>query len=177
LRRGLGQGKVVAAEDLARSIAPFDANKDGEISRTELVAYLHKHKVGGPWFCDVVSRTLWKFVEQRLGKEFPTLKIDLVARILNTTMRRGPRLERRYQIDPEAMVGYKPIQFLRRPGDPPPPARAPSDAKPRATPRGGQPMPQQRMQSDQPGRSGGQTTTTARALPRRPAPRRPGPRR
>jgi hypothetical protein len=179
LRRGLGQGKVVPAEDLATWLAPFDQDKDGEVTRSELATFFHKHRVGGPWFCEVVARTLWKFVEQKLGKELSSLKIDLVARIVNTVMMRGPRPEKRYQIDPEAMTGYKPIQMLQKPGDPllGPPPRPDSGARPRATPPPGVGSQSQRSQGTAPGRAGSaQGASPARPPQRRPAPRRPGPR-
>ena len=187
LRRGLGQGKVVPAEDLAKWMAPFDADGDGQVTRPELATFFQKHKVGGPWFCEVVARTLWKFVEQRLAKEMQTIPIELASRILNTAMSRGPRPEKRYEIDPEAMAGYKPIQMLKKRGDPmtvPPsssgPATSPptldSSGRPRATPRGAS-AETQRQQSTTPGRTNTPQVGASRPMVRRPAPRRPGPRR
>lgn len=180
LRRGLGQGKVVPAAELAKWLAPHDADKDGEVTRPELVVFLSRNRVGGPWFCEVVAKTLWGFVQQKLGREVASIRIDLVARILHTVMGRGPRPERRYEISPEAMVGYKPLELIKQPGDPPSSGASDSFARPRATPRGGVTTPQ-RSQSTTPGRPAGAGPAgggVARpALPRRPAPRRPGPRR
>ncbi|MCK6552276.1 hypothetical protein L6R52_40980, partial [Myxococcota bacterium] len=119
LRRGLGQGNVVPAEELARRLAAFDADQDKAVSRAELVAFLVKYQVGGPWFCEVVSRTLWKYVEQRLQAAQPSINVDVLGRIIHFAMSRGPRPERRYEITPEGMAGYKPLEPLKRPGDVP----------------------------------------------------------
>jgi hypothetical protein len=169
LRRGLGGGKVVPADELAKRMAPFDADGDDALTRPELQEFLHKNRVGGVWFCQIMSKTLWKYMEQHVGKECPTITLDMLGKIITFVMSRGPRPERRYEITPEGMTGYKPLEPLRRPGE-----RLPGDAKPRATPRG-DPTTPRRSQNQTPGRASAQGP--GRSGPRRPVPRRPGPRR
>jgi hypothetical protein len=187
LRNALGQGKVVPVEELARRLAPFDANQDGDITRQELATFFQKSRLGGPWFGQVVAKTLWGFVQTKLGKDVEAIKIELVAKIIHTVMRRGPRPEKRYEITPESMVGYAPMkEFEKRPkvlgpapqlgGTSPQPTS--QEAKPRATPRG-DPVESARAMSQAPGRTGQPAAGGAQVRPamRRPAPRRPGPRR
>jgi hypothetical protein len=177
LRRGLGHGKVVPAEELARWIAASDGDKDGSVTRAELVQFLAKHHVGGPWFCEVVAKTLWRFVEGRLAKEVPSIPVGLLGRIIHHTMSAGPRPEKRYEITPEGMAGYKPLEPLNKPGDAAlASARTDSAARPRATPRGATSSPQ-RSASMTPGRAQGGGGSPSRPQARRPGPRRPGPRR
>lgn len=96
LRRGLGGGNAVPAEELAKRLVPFDADKDGAVTRAELVQFLIQGRVGGPWFCEVLSRTLWKYVEQRLAVPQPVISVQVLGRIINFAMTRAPRPERRY---------------------------------------------------------------------------------
>jgi hypothetical protein len=182
LRRGLGQGNIVPADELAKRIEAFDADADGAITRAELAQFLAKNHVGGPWFCEVVAKTLWKYVEQRMGTPHATLACDRLGRIIHVAMSRGPRPERRYEITPEGMAGYEPLKPIKRPGE-----KGEGFAQPRTVPLTARPSagdrmtPPTRAASTQPGRAGAATAgpvTRAPAAGRsRPIPRRPGPRR
>lgn len=186
LRRGLGQGNIVPAEELSKRIKAFDGDADGSLTRAELAQFLAKHHVGGPWFCEVVAKTLWKHVEQRAGKDCPTLTVERLGRILNLAMSRGPRPDRRYEITPEGMAGYEPLRPLKRKGEKTAPAAATAgEAKPAAAaPRGAAQTPA-RAATTTPGRAGGAASGPFTSAPssagagaaRRAIPRRPGPRR
>jgi hypothetical protein len=182
LRNALGKGKIVPVEELIKWMTPFDEDKDGELTRPELAAFFHKYRVGGQWFAQVVAKTIWGFVQTKLAKEVSTIRMEYIARIINMVMKRAPRPEKRYEISPEAMVGYAPIKPLTKQRDRalgPPPAPSSGPGTPRATPRGPAVAPQ-RNTSQTPGRTGSpQASAGAQARPamRRPAPRRPGPRR
>src|SRR5262245_1146385 len=112
LRRGLGNGKVVPADELAKRLAPYDRDKDGSLTQEELVRFLEKNHVGGPWFCQVLAKTLWRIVEERWAQEVESIPIEGLGRIINFTMSAPPRPEKRYVLDPEAMTGQKPKQTL-----------------------------------------------------------------
>jgi hypothetical protein len=200
LRRGLGQGNIVPAEELSKRIKAFDADADGSCTRAELAQFLAKNHVGGPWFCEVVAKTLWKYVEQRVGKECPTLTVDRLGRIINFAMTRGPRPEKRYEITPEGMAGYEPLRPLRKKGEKAPPpevakaadgakavegAKPADGAKPAAAPARGAAQTPTRNTTTTPGRVGGAASGPFTSAPsssgagaaRRAIPRRPGPRR
>lgn len=183
LRRGLGQGNVVPADELAKRIKAFDGDADGSITRDELAQFLAKNHVGGPWFCEVVAKTLWKYVEQRMGSPSEKLACDRLGRIIHVAMSRGPRPERRYEITPEGMQGYEPLKPIKKPsektGDPSGAVAVPRGTQPRA---GDKPTAPARSSSTTPGRTGAATggpITRAPSAASRPraAPRRPGPRR
>jgi hypothetical protein len=112
LRRGLGNGKVVPAEELAKRLAPYDRDKDGSVTREELVRFLEKNHVGGPWFCQVLSKTLWRIVEERWGQEVESISLEGLGRIIHYSMSAPPRPEKRYVLEPEVMQGLKPRQTL-----------------------------------------------------------------
>lgn len=163
LRRGLGNGKVVPAEELEKRLEPYDRDKDGAITQEELVRFLQKNRVGGPWFCQVLAKTLWRIVEEQSGLEVDSISVPGLGRIINYSMSAPPRPEKRYILDPEAMQGLKPFKTLEElqaeeEGRPPP--KKDGAAKPEQSSAGPRPKPRSRSK--------------ARAKPRR-KPRRPGP--
>lgn len=183
LRRGLGQGNVVPADELGKRLKAFDADGDGAVTRDELAQFLAKNHVGGPWFCEVVAKTLWKYVEQRMNATHTKLACDRLGRIIHVAMSRGPRPDRRYEITPEGMAGYEPLRTIRRKDE-----KAPTEAAPRAATAGQakpgageKPQAPARNASTTPGRMGaaalGPQTRAPAAGRSRPIPRRPGPRR
>ncbi len=108
LRRGLGNGKVVPAEELSKRLAPYDRDKDGSVTQEELIRFLEKNRVGGPWFCQVLAKTLWRIVEERWGQEVASISLEGLGRIINYSMSAPPRPEKRYVLEPEAIRGLKP---------------------------------------------------------------------
>jgi len=112
LRRGLGNGKVVPADELSKRLAPYDRDKDGSVTREELVRFLEKNHVGGPWFCQVLAKTLWRIVEERWGQQVESISVEGLGRIINYSMSAPPRPEKRYVLEPEVMQGLKPKQTL-----------------------------------------------------------------
>lgn len=162
LRRGLGNGKVVPAEELSKRLEKFDGDNDGALTRDELIQFLEKSRVGGPWFCQVLAKTLWRIVEERWSQEVESISVEGLGRIINYSMSAPPRPEKRYVLDPEAMAGLKPRQTLEeyRATLAKPASRVESEAQPEpsaAKPRDrGAPPPRA-------------------VAPRRPAPRRPAP--
>jgi hypothetical protein len=189
LRRGLGKGSVVPVEELARRLAPLDGDGDGALVRGELARFLVENRIGGPWFCEMLARTLWKTAEERtLTREVQAISVAALARVLHFTMSRGPRAERRYVLDPAAMIGLEPRRTLDGSTDltlggekaapaRPAPSAAPkaAGAAPLARPAPARPgaSPAARPTPTAPGGPSGPT-----ASPRAPAPmpgRRPGP--
>jgi hypothetical protein len=82
------------------------------VTREELVRFLEKNHVGGPWFCQVLSKTLWRIAEERRGQEVESISIEGLGRIINYSMSAPPRPEKRYVLEPEVMQGLKPRQTL-----------------------------------------------------------------
>jgi hypothetical protein len=183
LRRGLGKGSVVPVEELARRLAPLDGDGDGALVREELARFLVENRVGGPWFCELLAKSLWRTAEDRtLTREVHSISVAGLARVIHFTMSRGPRPERRYVLDPAAMIGLEPRRALdgstdlTRAGEKaaPPRAAAPAaPARPGAAPaaRPGA-APAARPTPTAPGGPSGPTASPRGAPP--PA-RRPGP--
>lgn len=163
LRRGLGNGKVVPAEELEKRLEPYDRDKDGALTQEELIRFLQKNRVGGPWFCQVLAKTLWRIVEEQSGLEVDSISVPGLGRIINYSMSAPPRPEKRYVLDPEAMQGLKPVQTLEE-------LRAEQEGRP--------PPPKQKSSAEQPAPSSASPRPRARSKPRakpRRGPRRPGP--
>jgi hypothetical protein len=198
LRRGIGQGQVVSAEQLLKLITPFDADNDGYVTKPELVEFLKRSAVGGPWFCEWMANTFWEICERWLARQVPGIKVDLIARLLHETMKAQPRPAKRIRITPEGANGYEAMEYLDGSGlafDPkgdatwlPHKSGAGSNAKPRpastaapqpqprpgsaaapANARPGPPTPRGRA----PASPSGRPTPAPRGAA--PAPRRPGP--
>jgi len=110
LRRGLGKGKIVPAEFVAERMAAFDLDGDGALTQEELAEFLKKHRVGGPWFCDMVARTLWNFCTSWFSKDVTWIKISALAWMIHNAMKDRPRPARRYKITPESAMGYVPLE-------------------------------------------------------------------
>ena len=153
LRRGLGKGKVVPADELTRRLLQFDGDGDGNLSREDLTKFFLHHRVGGPWFCEVVTKTLWDIAEERWSQPIESITADALGRVLNYSMGRPARRTTRYVITPEAVQG---IEEKRAPGE-------------------GTTSPARRPQAD-PGRAGPRGPAAARPPAPRSAPRRAGPR-
>lgn len=174
LRKGLGDGNVLTAEEIEQRLASFDGDGDRKLTRGELAAFFQKHRIGGPWFSQAITKNLWAFVEDRTGQGQESIGVELLSKIIHQVMRAPPRPSERYVITPEVMIGLEPKKPLRPP--PPDAVAADGNAAPRASPRGG-PLVTPPRGSQLPGRGGGPGGAAARApLGRRPAPRRPGPR-
>jgi hypothetical protein len=176
LRRGLGNGKVVPAEELSKRLAPYDRDKDGSVTREELVRFLEKNHVGGPWFCQVLSKTLWRIVEERWGQQVESISIEGLGRIINYSMSAPPRPEKRYVLDPEVMQGLKPKQTLEEYRAEQAAIAAGKIPAERPKPDGAQDA--QHASAQKPAPSAASAPPRARPAPR-PAPqpvRRPGPR-
>ena len=107
LRRGLGKGKVVPAEELARRLRQFDGDGDGNLSREELTKFFLHNRVGGPWFCEVVTKTLWDIAEERWSQPIESITADALGRVISYSMGRPARRTTRYVITPEAVQGIE----------------------------------------------------------------------
>jgi hypothetical protein len=188
LRRGLGKGQVVPAQELAERLKPYDANQDGLLVRAELARFLAESRVGGPWFCELLTKVLWKAAQERAGREVEAIGADALGRVIHYSMSRGPRPERRYVLSPAAVNGLEPRRTLdgstdlSRPPDPrtsaaptgaaaaaPRPAAPGPRPGPLPSPRPGPMSGAARPQPSVPGTAGPPRSTAA------PAPRRPGP--
>ncbi len=112
LRRGLGKGKVVSVEELSRRLAAFDGDKDGSLSRDDLFKFLRKGRVGGEWFCKVLTKTMWQIAEDRKGDKVDSITAEALGRIIHYAMSRPPTPERRYVLEPDVMQGYKDPELL-----------------------------------------------------------------
>ncbi len=108
MRRGIGQGKVVPVEELVPRLAAFDADKDGALTKEELAQFLMKNRVGGPWFSQMLCKTLWRQAEESWEREFDAIAVEGLAKVVHFTMARMSRPERRYVISPETMHGLTP---------------------------------------------------------------------
>lgn len=129
LRRGLGKGKVVSAEELSRRLAVFDEDKDGSLSREDLQKFLRKGRVGGEWFCRVLVKTMWQIAEDRKGDKVDSITADALGKIIHFTMSRPPSPSKRYVLEPDVMQGYRDPELLD-------PAEAPSTTGLGAKPAG-----------------------------------------
>lgn len=112
LRRGLGNGKVVPAEELARRLAAFDADQDGAVTREELAKFLVQNRCGGPWFCQMVSHNVFATAEDRWTQKVEAMKVVALARIINYTMARANKPVKRYILTPGAVMGLEPKRGL-----------------------------------------------------------------
>jgi hypothetical protein len=120
LRRGLGQGQVLSIEAITKQLSAFDADKDGALTRPEIVAFLKKHNAGGAWFCEWVAHNMWDVFKKLAGQDPAWVKIDMLAQMVHFTMQAKPRPARRVKITPESAVGYEPLEWLDGKGGPPP---------------------------------------------------------
>lgn len=198
LRRGLGGGSIIPYEAIAQMMRPFDKDRDGALFQDELCDFLKKYRVGGPWFCEMVGKTLWNFCTTWYSKDVTWIKIDALAWMLHQAMHQRARPAQRYRITPEGAMGYVPLEPMEgsQPVDKPKNLRegaagsAGGDSRPRPGPSGpgGQgPGPGAQgaghgAQGPGPGQGPGPRRPAPRARagarpgPRRPGPRRPGPR-
>lgn len=162
LRRGLGKGKVVPADELARRLLQFDDDGDGNLNREDLTKFFLHHRVGGPWFCEVVTKTLWDIAEERWSQRIDSITAVALGRVISYSMGRPARRTTRYVITPDAVQGLEekrtPQELLGGQGRPSPARRPPADAG--------------RARSAPPPRG----RERAAAPPARGAPRRGGPR-
>ncbi len=198
LRRGIGQGNVIPAEVIGRKMLAYDEDRDGALLQHEAARFLLDHGVGGPWFCDMVARTLWNFCTTWFSRDVTWIKISALAWMLHNAMKAQPRAPRRYRITPEGAMGYVPLEPMdgkpteRAQRNPPPrgpgqastsgaPSRgAPSGARPGGPgPRGQAPSGGPRRgpaPAGRPAASSGPSGARPGARPGpRPGPRRPGP--
>ena len=107
LRRGLGKGKVVPAEELSRRLLQFDGDGDGNLSREDLTRFFLHHRVGGPWFCEVLTKTLWDIAEDRWSEKIDSITAVALGRVISYSMGRPARRTTRYVITPEAAQGLE----------------------------------------------------------------------
>lgn len=138
LRRGLGKGKVVPAEELTRRLLQFDGNGDGNLSRDELTKFFLHHRVGGPWFCEVVTKTLWDIAEERWSQPIESITAQALGRVISYSMARPGRPTARYVITPDAVQGLEEKRGLGEGGPRPsvsPPRRPVADASGRSAVR------------------------------------------
>jgi hypothetical protein len=183
LRRGLGKGNVVPANELAERLRQFDSDKDDALTEDELARFFYHNHVGGPWFCKMVAHTIWNMGEEHYAQEIYSIKADALGRVIHYTMSRAGRPSRRYVLRPEAVNGLEPKLDLdgndtmsKVPAVPS--AKPSSGASPgptsgttsRVEPRAAGPRPA--------GDPATRNTSVPSAAPRpapRPGPRRPGP--
>ena len=78
LRRGLGDGQIVAADVIKKKLLPFDRDNDGCVTEPELAAFLQKHGCGGPWFCKMLTQMVWKGASDWAQKQVEMLKVEHV---------------------------------------------------------------------------------------------------
>ncbi|MBK8011174.1 MAG: hypothetical protein IPK13_07465 [Deltaproteobacteria bacterium] len=105
LRRGIGNGKVVPEDELARRLKKFDQDGDGALIVGELAEFFKESQVGGPWFSQTVAKTIWRMAEERWARSIPTIAVEALARVIHLSMSQPPRQEKRYVITPEVMQG------------------------------------------------------------------------
>jgi hypothetical protein len=201
LRRGLGNGKVVPAEELARRLAAYDSDQDGAVTREELARFLLESRCGGPWFCQMVSHNVFATAEDRWSQQVAAMKVVALARIINYTMARANKPVKRYILTPQAVLGMEPKRGLKgedptvtteslMPGNTrprpsaeapaprpnPAPAPAPQPAQARPQPRPAEPRAAPGLAAPRPRPSGAPGPSgrppAGRVVPR--GPRRPG---
>lgn len=166
LRRGLGRGKVVPAEELAQRLAEHDEDGDDALTRDDLARFLVQNHCGGPWFCQALAKTIFSLAEERWSRDLDTLPCETLGRVLHYAMSRPHRALRRYVLTPEAVMGFEPKVDLEGNSVLSPP---PADG---VVPK--RPMPSAPSVVDRPSRG---VAPRRRRPPRsRPSPRRPGPR-
>ena len=139
----------MSPEFVAERMAAFDTDGDGALTQEELAEFLKKNRVGGPWFCDMVARTLWNFCTSWFSKDVTWIKISALAWMIHNAMKDRPRPARRYKITPESAMGYVPLEPMEGSepvdgpiagDDGPPPGPAPRrGAGPSRGPRRGPP--------------------------------------
>ncbi len=178
--RRLANGQVLSAEEITEMIRPFDADGDGALTQEELTTFLIKRRVGGPWFCQVLGKTLWEIAQDRWGTEVDSIDVQTIGRIISFSMARAGRPTKRYVLTPEAVRGIEPKKDID--GNPVPHGGGPLTAAPRKTTGGGAPpraqqTPPRNSPRPQPGSRGPAPRRPSRGAPRpsRSAPRRPGP--
>jgi hypothetical protein len=161
LRRGLGNGQIVPAEEIGTRLAPYDADGDGAVTLEELSQFLLDNRVGGPWFSNVLAKTLWRIAEERWLTPVRNMRVAALANIIHFSMTYPEGPSHRYVISGEVMVGLAP---KRRVGEPPEPA----------------PPPKPKVEASAPAGTQDKTTVTAKGAPSPAArsaqdPRRTGP--
>lgn len=177
--RRLANGKVLSADEVIELLTPFDGDGDGEITRDELTTFLVKRRVGGPWFCQVLSKTLWEIAQDRWGTEVEAIGVPTIGRIISFSMARSGRPSKRYVLTPDAVRGLEPKKGLD--GEPVPTGSGPLTSAPRqAPPRAHQAPPRNAPRATGPTRGAPRPATRpdqtrGPARPSRSAPRRPGP--
>lgn len=112
LRRALGNGKPIPWEQVAKLIAPFDADKDGAITKAEYSQFLAKSGVGGRWFCDLVAKVSWTMLEANFSEPVAWVKIELAAVTVAEFMKLRPRPPKRVAITPAGAQGWEPLYHL-----------------------------------------------------------------
>lgn len=143
LRRGIGGGKPVPEEELIERLKPFDKDNDGAIDRAELAEFFKKHRVGGPWLCNMLAGSIWKIAEISYVEKVAWIKIEGVAKLIHMFMSQPPRRPKRVRITPEGAQGYEPLETLedfrarRRRGDYGPPPRRKKKKKKKVRRSGG----------------------------------------
>lgn len=166
--RRLGNGKVLSADQVIELLTPFDRDGDGEVTQEELTVFLIKSRVGGPWFCQVLSKTLWQIAQDRWGTEVTSMSVETLGQIIAFSMARQGRPAKRYVLTPDAVRGLEPKKDLDGKtvvGGSGPLTSAPraSSGGPRPRSSGGNPPPRKRPSGGRPrGRASG------RGRPRRP---------
>jgi len=173
LRRALGQGKIVPAEELVAKFTPYDTSGEGALNREQLAKFLFDHRVGGPWFCQMMSHNVFRTAEQRWSMDVQSIKIVALARIVHYTMARAVKPVKRYVLTPAAVNGLEPLKALdgsdptvttdslMKNEGPARPARRPAPSKGQAprprqgAPRQGTPRQGAPRQAPPRGRSGG----------------------
>lgn len=173
LRRGLGKGSIVPAEELAQRLRTFDGDRDGAVTEDELARFFYHNQVGGPWFCKMFAHTVWNMAEEHYAREIYSIKVEALSKVIHFTMSRSERPTRRYVLTPEAAQGLAPKTDLAGNDTTVSTKAVPSEGKkvePRPAPRAADPGPRpQTNPGPGPGPGPG-----PRPSPR-PVPRRPGP--
>jgi len=159
LRRALGGGKPISAEQLSAKLAAFDKDQDGALTRDELAQAFVAFGCGGPWFCAIMARNVWTFCEMVVPPPINWIKITLLGPALAQFMQQQPRKAKRVAITPAGAYGWEPLYYTDgTPVDPnavsipelpskydalPPPARtaAPSTPPPAPAPAATAPRP------------------------------------
>jgi hypothetical protein len=112
LRRGLGQGKIIPREQVAKAMEPFDVDQDGSLTRVELATFLRKANVGGHWMCEWMSKSLFALCEQWYATEIAWIKIEVLARVVHEAMSARPKPAKRIRITPGGVAGYEELEWL-----------------------------------------------------------------
>ncbi len=111
LRRALGGGKNITAEQLSAKLAAFDQDNDGALTREELAQAFVAFGCGGAWFCNIMARNVWTFCEMVVPPPVRWIKISLLGPALHNFMQLQPRKAKRVAITPAGAYGWEPLMY------------------------------------------------------------------